>query len=132
MTHGRAVRSAIVLLALAAAPLRGQCPDGSPPPCARAAPATVPPTSLAVLYFENASHDTADAYLADGITEEISAGFWDRCEQIPACKRSCRGSDSPGHDILVTSCSGSTQASCLLDTPALTCRVPATLAAERA
>jgi len=31
----------------------------------------VPPTSLAVLYFENGSHDSADAYLADGITEEI-------------------------------------------------------------
>jgi TolB-like protein len=32
-------------------------------------PATAP-TSLAVLYFENASADTGDAYLADGITEE--------------------------------------------------------------
>ena len=61
------------LLAVGAAwRLEGQCPDGSPPPCGRAAPGTaVPPTSLAVLYFENASHDTADAYLADGITEEI-------------------------------------------------------------
>jgi len=52
--------------------LSGQCPDGSPPPCGRAAQrTTIPPTSLAVLYFENASHDTADAYLAEGITEEI-------------------------------------------------------------
>lgn len=53
-------------------PLLAQCPDGSPPPCGRAAahPA-IQPTSLAVLYFENASRDTADAYLADGITEEI-------------------------------------------------------------
>jgi TolB-like protein len=52
--------------------LSGQCPDGSPPPCGRAAARpTVPPTSLAVLYFENASRDTADAYLAEGITEEI-------------------------------------------------------------
>ena len=79
MTHGRAVRDALVLLALAAAPLRGQCPDGSPPPCGCAAGAAIAPTSLADLYFENASHDTfenashdtADAYLADGITEEI-------------------------------------------------------------
>jgi TolB-like protein/Tfp pilus assembly protein PilF len=61
------------LLALGAAGhLEGQCPDGSPPPCGRAAArTTVPPTSLAVLYFENASRDTADAYLAEGITEEI-------------------------------------------------------------
>jgi TolB-like protein/Flp pilus assembly protein TadD len=53
-------------------PLLAQCPDGSPPPCTRAAarPA-IQPTSLAVLYFENASRDTSDAYLADGITEEI-------------------------------------------------------------
>ena len=71
MTHGRAVRDGIVLLALAAAPARGQCPDGSPPPCGRSVRAAVPPTSLAVLYFENGSHDSADAYLADGITEEI-------------------------------------------------------------
>ena len=61
------------LLAVGAAwHLEGQCPDGSPPPCGRAVPrTTVPPTSLAVLYFENASRDTADAYLAEGITEEI-------------------------------------------------------------
>lgn len=53
-------------------PLLAQCPDGTPPPCARAAqrPA-IPSTSLAVLYFENASRDTTDAYLADGLTEEI-------------------------------------------------------------
>lgn len=53
-------------------PSLAQCPDGSAPPCSRAAPrAAVAPTSVAVLYFDNASHDTADAYLADGITEEI-------------------------------------------------------------
>lgn len=53
-----------------------QCPDGSPPPC-RAQPAARPaapaPNSVAVLYFDNLSHDTADAYLADGLTEEITA-----------------------------------------------------------
>jgi len=30
-------------------------------------------SSLAVLYFDNLSPDTADAYLADGLTEEISS-----------------------------------------------------------
>ena len=47
-----------------------QCPDGTPPPCGarRAAP---PLNSVAVLYFENATGDSADAYLADGLTEEI-------------------------------------------------------------
>ena len=36
---------------------------------AAAAPAS--PNSVAVLYFENGSRDTADAYLADGLTEEL-------------------------------------------------------------
>lgn len=49
-----------------------QCTDGAPPPCSRAAARPgVQPTSVAVLYFDNASRDTNDAYLADGITEEI-------------------------------------------------------------
>jgi TolB-like protein/cytochrome c-type biogenesis protein CcmH/NrfG len=51
-----------------------QCPDGSPPPCRAAAARTaaVPvPNSVAVLYLDNLSRDTADAYLADGLTEEI-------------------------------------------------------------
>jgi adenylate cyclase len=37
-----------------------------------AAPA---PNSVAVLYFANASRDSADAYLADGITEEIATSL---------------------------------------------------------
>jgi TolB-like protein/predicted Zn-dependent protease len=45
-----------------------QCPDGSAPPCTARAPA---PTSIAVLYLDNLSTDSADAYLADGLTEEI-------------------------------------------------------------
>ena len=51
-----------------------QCPDGTPPPC-RVQPARVapPPNSVAVLYFDNLSPDTADAYLADGLTEELTA-----------------------------------------------------------
>lgn len=50
-----------------------QCPDGTAPPCVRAAaPARAPSSSsVAVLYFENLSRDTSDAYLADGLTEEI-------------------------------------------------------------
>jgi TolB-like protein len=56
-------------------PLRAQCPDGTPPPCGprpRLAVAPAPgANSLAVLYFENRSRDTADAYLADGITDAI-------------------------------------------------------------
>jgi TolB-like protein len=51
-----------------------QCPDGSPPPCARPARAgSAPPTSVAVLSFENLSGDTSDAYLADGLAEEVTA-----------------------------------------------------------
>ena len=55
--------------------LHAQCPDGSTPPC-RVQPAGAAPApssnSVAVLYLENLSHDTTDAYLADGLTEEIT------------------------------------------------------------
>ena len=66
-----------VALALAAAclapaaPLGAQCPDGSAPPCGPAAPRVPVLNSVAVLYFDNLSRDTADAFLADGLTEEI-------------------------------------------------------------
>src|SRR3989441_5195906 len=59
-------------------PSAAQCPDGSPPPC-RAASADpgrkpeVAPNSVAVLYFDNLSPATADASLADGLTEEITS-----------------------------------------------------------
>lgn len=52
--------------------LSAQCPDGSPPPCraqptrATAAPA---PNSVAVLYLD--ARDSADAYLAEGLTEAV-------------------------------------------------------------
>ena len=51
-----------------------QCPDGTPPPCAvrpfrQSAPA---PNSVAVMYLDNESRDSSDAYLADGLTEEIT------------------------------------------------------------
>jgi len=53
-------------------PAAAQCPDGTPPPCARPARLAVPPpNTVAVLYFDNLSPDSGDAYLAEGITEEI-------------------------------------------------------------
>ncbi|MFI5280442.1 MAG: hypothetical protein ACHQU1_08100, partial [Gemmatimonadales bacterium] len=60
-------------LLLFAAPVRAQCPDGTPPPCAGArARASAPSAnSVAVLYFENTSRDSADDYLAGGLTEEV-------------------------------------------------------------
>jgi TolB-like protein len=91
MTGGRTLRRPglrAAMLSLAAAAALGalspeslaalQCPDGTPPPCAAARPARGPaaaaaPTSVAVLYFDNQSRDTSDAYLADGLTEEITS-----------------------------------------------------------
>jgi serine/threonine-protein kinase len=64
----------VTLAALAVArPLLAQCPDGTPPPCAgvRSRASAPSPNSVAVLYFENGSSDSADAYLADGLTEEV-------------------------------------------------------------
>jgi TolB-like protein/Flp pilus assembly protein TadD len=69
--------SAALLLFVTAVPAAAQCPDGSPPPCARpravARAPTPAPTSVAVLAFENLSPDSADAYVAEGLTEEIAA-----------------------------------------------------------
>lgn len=54
------------------APLDAQCPYGSPPPCGRPAARLAPPAanSVAVLYFQTG--DTADVYLANGLTEDIA------------------------------------------------------------
>ncbi len=52
-----------------------QCPDGTPPPCGRAAARSVAapaPNSVAVMYLDDQSRDTSVAYLADGLTEEIA------------------------------------------------------------
>ncbi len=49
-----------------------QCPDGTPPPCAGARTAAQP-RSVAVLYFDNLSRDSSDAYISDGLTEEITS-----------------------------------------------------------
>ncbi len=56
--------------ALFACPATAQCPDGTPPPCVTQRPVPAP-NSVAVLYFENVSRDTADDYLADGVTQQV-------------------------------------------------------------
>ncbi|HXY70065.1 MAG TPA: hypothetical protein VEH62_11490 [Gemmatimonadales bacterium] len=63
----------MLLAVCATGNVKSQCPDGTPPPCSvRTARVAAPPSnSVAVLYFENLSRDTSDAYLADGLTEEI-------------------------------------------------------------
>jgi adenylate cyclase len=52
-------------------PAVAQCPDGAPPPCRGATARAANPNSIAVLYFDNLSRDSADAYLADGLTDEL-------------------------------------------------------------
>src|SRR5207247_2376822 len=51
----------------------GPCADGSPPPCARPATRSGPPAanSVAILFFD--ARDTADAYLAEGLTEDLTS-----------------------------------------------------------
>jgi len=56
-------------VAVAAPPALAQCPDGSPPPCGPRRIARIP---IAVLYFDNLSRDTADLYLAESLTEEVT------------------------------------------------------------
>jgi TolB-like protein/Tfp pilus assembly protein PilF len=70
MIPGRRPLVVAAMLAAIAAPLRAQCPDGTPPPCAQIARAQAPAAnSIAVLYFD--TRDTSDRYLVDGLTEEI-------------------------------------------------------------
>lgn len=83
MTAGKgasAGRLALIGLCLGALPACQlaalQCPDGSPPPCARAA--TAPPpgaNSVGVMLFNNISRDTAYAYLSDGLASEIATSL---------------------------------------------------------
>ena len=74
------IRQAGLMVALAAAtllaagPALAQCPDGTPPPCGgAAAPARPSPRSIAVLPFANRSPDSADVYLAEGMTDEVGS-----------------------------------------------------------
>lgn len=69
----RALTILMLCADLTARPLAAQCPDGTPPPCTRAVRVASAPAanSVAVLYFDNLSRDTANAYLADGLTEEL-------------------------------------------------------------
>lgn len=83
-----------------------QCPDGSAPPCQSPSvrPAKPPPPySVAVLYFDNLSGDTADIYLAVGFTEDVTA----KLGQIPrlvvtsrAAMRRWRGRATPPINVL--------------------------------
>ena len=97
-------RAALTLAALAilAPSLPAQCPDGSLPPCGpRPQPrAAALPTSIAVLYFENLSRDTADAYLADGLTEELTGRLGD-VERLRVSGRSAvrRAQQASGDDL---------------------------------
>lgn len=65
-----------------------QCPDGAPPPCRGAAARAPAGNSVAVLYFDNVTRDSADAYLADGLTEAIIV----RLGQIGRLEVKSRGS----------------------------------------
>ncbi len=69
----------VLLGAGASRALAQQCPDGTPPPCAARAARPVPaaPTSVAVLAFRNLSRDSGEAYLADGLTEEVTSRLAD-------------------------------------------------------
>lgn len=81
------VRLAMLAFAvLMARPLSAQCPDGSPPPCTRVVAHAPPAGSVLVLYLENLSHDTSDASIADGLTEEIIA----RLSQVPGLRVASR------------------------------------------
>ena len=59
---------ACLLLAFAVRPALAQCPDGTPPPCAR--PVARAP-SVAILFMEPRSRNAADSLLAEGLTLEI-------------------------------------------------------------
>jgi len=54
-----------------------QCPDGTPPPCARVTAATAAPSanSVGVMLFNNLTRDTAYAYLSDGLASEIATSL---------------------------------------------------------
>lgn len=90
----------------ASSALHAQCPDGTPPPCAVARPVRAPtpsPNSIAVLYFDNLSRDTGDAYLADGLTEAITSQLGQHPRLSVKSRyavRRFRGSDVPEPPVI--------------------------------
>lgn len=62
----------LLLSVCASERLSAQCPDGSPPPCARAA-AGPGARSVAVLNFRLLSRDSSDAYLAEGLADAVTS-----------------------------------------------------------
>jgi TolB-like protein/Tfp pilus assembly protein PilF len=52
-----------------------QCPDGSPPPCGGRQPGRPSAKSLAVLPFESLGGDTANAYFAEGLSDEVTTAL---------------------------------------------------------
>ena len=72
--YGGALAIAVLFTAIPAYRLTAvQCPDGTPPPCARAGPAGPGARSVAVLNFRLLSRDSTDAYLAEGLADAITA-----------------------------------------------------------
>ncbi len=68
MSVSRASAVASLLLVCLTVPVRSQCPDGTPPPCA-SRPRHVP--SVAVLFMEQHTRSGGDSLLAEGLTLEI-------------------------------------------------------------
>jgi len=81
VSDAAAIRRAAFFFAAVLVPgrLMAQCPDGSPPPCARPTAAAAAPTSgansVGVMLFNNQTRDTADAYLSDGLATEIATSL---------------------------------------------------------
>ncbi len=80
--HSRTVKTVVSFLCVCAAvpavPAVAQCPDGTPPPCAvRVTRAPAPARSVAVLFFDNLSRDSADIPLVEGLTEELTSRLGD-------------------------------------------------------
>jgi len=68
--------AAVPLCLCAPVPAASQCPDGTPAPCgARPARIAATPASNSVAVLTFATRDTSDAYLAEGLTEDIATGL---------------------------------------------------------